>query len=284
MSCHGTRGEDRSPGEPSLGLWYELGRVYAGAGGRGWQAARLGFTVACVTGALVLLSGFFFGTAWTGDTAPLLSAAPVIVPVVAGLLAWGVPFSLNRVHTFRRQQALWRRLTELGEDPRRPTAGGLGAYYDAQLVLLRSEYDVLRKGKDGRSRRDAGMLEAAFGFRPEDPFETGPLNVAPDTEGLRSLRRRWEERLKERRERGVESPALGLKEDLAYRVFPREMTVPLELATRGAYLSISCELLYGRYGRKPVERTRRESGELGRRAERDLREYGALTRTPSRRR
>lgn len=276
MSCSRTPGK-----ESSSGLWYELGRVYAGAGGRGWQAARLGFTVACATGALVLLSGFFFGTAWTEETATLLSAAPAVIPVVAGLLAGGVPFTLNRVHTLRRQEALRRRLTELGEDPRRPTAGGLGAYYDAQLVLLRSEYEVLRRGKDRRSRRDAGMLEEAFGFRPEDPFETGPLNVAPDTAGLRSLRRRWEERL---REREVESPELGLKEDLAYRVFPREMTVPLELATRGAYLSISCELLYGRYGRKPVEAARRESGELGRRAERDLREYGALTRTPRRRR
>ncbi|MBA2442309.1 MAG: hypothetical protein H0V53_07895 [Rubrobacter sp.] len=196
---------------------------------------------------------------------------------MAGLLAGGIPFSLNRVRTLRRQKALRRRLTESGEDPRRPTAGGLGAYYDAQLVLLRSEYEVLRQRKDRGSRRDAGLLEDAFGFRPEDPFETGPLNVAPDTAGLRSLRRRWEERL---RERGEEMPGLGLKQDLAYRVFPREMTVPLELATRGAYLSISCELLYGRYGRKPVEGARRESGELGRRAERDFREYGALTGTP----
>src|SRR3712207_7729403 len=66
---------------------------------------------------------------------------------------------------------------------------------------------------------------------------------------MRALRERWERRLAMRRQRGMEQPGLGLKEDLAYRVFPREMTVPVELATRSAYLTISRALLLERYGR-----------------------------------
>jgi hypothetical protein len=70
-----------------------------------------------------------------------------------------------------------------------------------------------------------------------------------------------------------------LREDLAYRVFPREMTVPAELATRLAYLAISRELLRKRYGRDPRKEV---EPVLRRRVERDLEEYAALTRRPAR--
>jgi hypothetical protein len=146
--------------------------------------------------------------------------------------------------------------------------------------LLRSEYEYLRLRGAGKTAR---LFEQSFGFTPEDPFETGPLNVAPDTEGMRRLRERWERRIAMLIERGMEPPALGLREDLAYRVFPMEMTVAAELATRRAYLSISRELLLKRYGRelRGGEGPLRE--ELQRRVERDLDEYAALTERPARR-
>jgi hypothetical protein len=103
--------------------------------------------------------------------------------------------------------------------------------------------------------------------------------VLPDTDGLRALRRRWEYRISSGREGGVEPPALGLREDAAYRVFPREMTVPAELSTRRAYLEISNRLLVGRYGRGPDG----VPGPLRRRATRDLGEYEALVRKSGRR-
>jgi hypothetical protein len=78
----------------------------------------------------------------------------------------------------------------------------------------------------------------------------------------------------------IQSPALGLREDLAYRVFPREMTVSAELATRRAYLSISRKLLLGRYGRKLREREGPVPEALRRRVEQDLAEYAALTEKP----
>jgi hypothetical protein len=226
----------------------------------------------CVVGALVLLSAPLVGTGWAGPFAPA-------IPVVAGLLSGGGMFLHERWRLRRRVGVLRRMLAERGFDAERPARDGLGAYYDAQLILLRSEYEYLRlRGAE----RSAVLFERSFGFTPEDPFETGPLNVAPDTEEMRLLRGRWERRLAARRQRGVEPPALGLREDSAYRVFPREMTVPAELATRRAYLTISRELLRERYGRDPRKRVGPMPEVLRRRVERDLDEYASLTRRPAR--
>jgi hypothetical protein len=261
----------RTPDEETLALWQELGRLYSGAGGGGQRATKLGFTVVCVVGALVLLSAPLFGTAWAGPFAPAM-------PVAAGLLSGGGLFFRERSRLRRRAGVLRRMLAERGLDAERPAREGLGAYYDAQLILLRSEYEyLLLRG----ARKTAGLFEESFGFTPEDPFETGPLNVAPDTEGMRLLRERWERRIAMRGQLGAEPPALGLREDLAYRVFPREMTVPVELATRRAYLTISRELLLERYGRSLQEG--RVPQALRRRVERDLGEYAALTERPARR-
>ena len=248
-------------------MWYELGRLYALAGEDARRATRLGFTVTCAVGALVLLSAPLFGTAWAG---PFAAA----IPFVAGVLCGGGLFAWRRARFARRRGALARALEAAGEDPLRPTRNGLGAYYDAQLLLLRCEYEYLVGRRGGRASRSARLLEETFGFTSDDAFECGPLNVAPDTDGMRALRRRWEARLAVRRDSGGALPPLGPKEDAEYRVFPREMTVPLELATRGAYLEISCSLLRERYGdgKTPVPE------DVRRRAERDLGEYKALGR------
>jgi hypothetical protein len=264
-----------TPDEETLALWYALGRLYSGVGG-GHRATKLGLTVVCVVGALVLLSAPLFGTAWAGPFAPA-------IPVAAGLVSGCGLFLWERARVRRRGEVLRQALERRGFDVYRPAREGLGAYYDAQLILLRSEYEYLRLLDRPRARKIALLFEESFGFTPEDPFETGPLNVAPDTEGIRALRERWERRLAMRKQRGMEQPALGLKEDLAYRVFPREMTVPVELATRSAYLTISRELLLERYGRDLQGDAGLMPEALRSRVERDLREYAALTRRPARR-
>ena len=272
MQTSGTSGED------PIMLWYELGRRYSEAEGSGNRSTMLGLTVTCVIGALVLLSGFFFGTEWAGATpeaAPLPALGAAAIPVVAGLLSGGGLFLWERARALRQSGILREALTRAGADVGRPARDGLHAYYDAQLILLRSEYEFLRLAGSDKTAR---LFEESFGFAPEDRFETGPLNVSPDGKSMRKLRERWELGISTRRDLGLESPELGLREDLSYRVFPREMTVPVELATRAAYLEISCDLLRKRYGRDPHGRASSMPGDLRRRIERDLGERAALTR------
>ncbi|HKZ26690.1 MAG TPA: hypothetical protein VJ086_02200 [Rubrobacteraceae bacterium] len=252
--------------EETLGLWYDLGGLYARAGEGVRRSVRGGFVAVFVAAVLVLVSAPLFGTSWAGPFA-------AVIPVVAGLLSGGGSLGWRRLGFARRRNVLRQALAKRGEDAGRPTAEGLRAYYDAQLILLRCEYEFLRSRGTKRALLSANLFEASFGFTPEDGFECGPLNVAPDTREMQELRGRWESRLSGRRALGESSPVLGLREDYHYRVFPREMTVPAELATRGAYLEISCGLLRERYGKRPEA----ASGEIRQRAERDLREYTAIT-------
>src|SRR5829696_157198 len=128
--------------EETLALWYELGRLYSESGGSGQRATKLGFTVVCAIGALVLLSAPVFGTAWAG---PFAAA----IPVAAGLFLGGGLFLRQRSKLRRRTDAVRKRLAGRGHDAWRPARDGLGAYYDAQLVLLRSEYEnLLVRGAD----------------------------------------------------------------------------------------------------------------------------------------
>jgi hypothetical protein len=255
--------------EESLTLWYELGRLYAESGGGAQRATKLGFTSVCGTGALVLLSAPVFGTAWAGPFA-------ATIPILAGLLSGGGLYLWQRARLRRRTAVVRGRLAERGLDAGRPAQDGLGAYYDVQLVLLRSEYEYLRARGANKVAR---LFEESFGFTPEDPFETGPLNVAPDTPELLALRERWERRISSREQHGMEPPVLGPREEQAYRVFPREITVPAELSMRRAYLGISRRLILERYGtstsKSPIPEALREG------AERDLREYESLSRSPS---
>jgi hypothetical protein len=172
-----------------------------------------GLVVACLVGASVLLLAPLFGTSWAG---PFAAA----IPVVAGLVSGGGLFGWRRAMFLRQRDAVRRALAARDKEADRPTLGGLDAYYDVQLVLLRSEYEFLRSRGTQRALRSARLFEDAFGFTPEDPFETGPLNVDPDTEEMRALRGRWEERLAARRTLGQGPPGMGLKEDFAYRVIP----------------------------------------------------------------
>lgn len=251
--------------DDALALWYELGGLYATAGEHARRASFGGFVVAFLTAAQVLLSAPLFGTTWAGPFAAL-------IPVATGLLFGGASFGWRRAEFSRRREALRQALAAKGENAARPTAGGLGAYYDVQLILLRSEYEFLRSRGTKRALLSARLFETSFGFTPEDAFECGPLNVAPDTAKMRELRERWDARLETRRALGEAPPPLGLREDAHYRVFPREMTVASELATRSAYLAISCRLLRERYKREEMM-----PGEIRRRAERDLKEYAAIT-------
>ena len=227
----------------------------------------LGFAVVCAIAALVLLSALLFGIAWMDLFAPG-------IPILAGLVAGTVYFGWRRARFSRRCDALGWALAAEGEDAGRPTAGGLYAYYDTQLILLRSEYEFLISQGTKRALRSARLFEVSFGFTPEDGFECGPLNAVPDTQEMHALRERWETRLSAKHTLEEAHLPLGLREDIHYRVFPREMTVQAELATRTAYLEISYRMIRHRYGRRWAPQLPEA---LRRRVERDLEEYAAIS-------
>ncbi len=262
-----------TPDEDTLRLWYELGSLYSRTAGDRSRAVRLGFTVTLVAGALILLSAPMLGTAWAGPFAAIL-------PVAAGIVSGGGLLAWERLRLLRRAATISGSLKKRGLDAERPARDGLAAYYDPQLILLRSEYEYLRVRGFLKTAR---LFEEAFGFTPEDSFETGPLNVSPETGEMPRLREEWERRISMRREHGLEAsamgaPAMGAREDRAYRVFPREMTVPAELSARRAYLEISRSLLISRYGRDPLAAAASLPERLKRRVERDLGEHAAIIR------
>jgi hypothetical protein len=74
-------------------------------------------------------------------------------------------------------------------DPKRPTARGLRAYSDEQLLALRSRYE---RFADGRLKERFGRT---FGFHEGDSFTLGPLSVLPGTFEMGALRLEWETEL-----------------------------------------------------------------------------------------
>jgi hypothetical protein len=74
-------------------------------------------------------------------------------------------------------------------DPKRPTARGLRAYSDEQLLALRSRYE---RFADGRLKERFGRT---FGFHEGDSFALGPLSVLPGTFEMGALRLEWETEL-----------------------------------------------------------------------------------------
>ena len=130
-----------TPGDDVSGPWYELGGLYAAAAEDARKATSGGFIVAFVAAAQVLLSAPLFGTSWAGPFAAL-------IPPTAGLLFGGGSLWWRRAKFSKRRGALRRELAMRGEDANRPTARGLGAYYDAQLILLRCEYEPLEEPED----------------------------------------------------------------------------------------------------------------------------------------
>ncbi len=253
-------------------VWHELGLLYALAGEDVRKATMLGSVVFCVTAAVVLISApaslSILGGIWAGPFGAAL------VPILAGSSIGGGFLGWRSFGFRKRRRSLGRILAAAGEEVRRPTANGLGSYYDTHLILLRCQYHYLLARYGHRAPRSIHLLEEAFGFQPTDGFECGPLNVAPDTPEMRQLRELWDSRLATRQEAGKTVPAMGLKEDRVYRVFPREMTVPMELATRSAYLSISCRMLADRYG----EGSAAIPQKLRHQAEKDRWEYAKIAR------
>jgi hypothetical protein len=146
----------------------------------------VGFVFFLAATAAVVLFYNLFGTrpvAGGGVAVPhgaiYATMASGVVLAFGGYLVW----LLRSLRTYAGFAAILRRG---GLDPRRPTAGGLRAYSDEQLLALRSRYERLSEGKLKE------RIGRTFGFHENDSFALGPLSVLPGTFEMDALRVEWE--------------------------------------------------------------------------------------------
>jgi hypothetical protein len=127
-----------------------------------------------------------------------------------------------------------------GLDPRRPTAKGLVAYSDEQLLALRSRYERLPGGKLKE------RLGRTFGFHEEDSFALGPLSVLPGTFEMGALRVEWETNLLLRTEEPM--PEISWWVEGRTGLLPRQADETRRLVYALRYTADSVRELKRRYG------------------------------------
>jgi hypothetical protein len=168
--------------------WEGLASACSGPIRRFGAFALVGFTsFIAATTAVVLFYNLFDGRPegqgatipWTVFDVTMLVGVAV---AVGGYLIW-------LFWSLRSYAGVSTVLRRGGLDPGRPTAGGLRAYSDEQLLALRSRYERLREGKLKE------RLGRTFGFHGADEFSLGPLSVLPGTFEMGTLRLEWETQL-----------------------------------------------------------------------------------------
>lgn len=199
----------------------------------------LGFTsfIVVTTAVILFFQLFDDRPAGQGATIPstvydvtMLSGAAI---AVGGYLLW-LFWSLRSYAGFA---AVLRRG---GVDPGRPTAGGLRAYSDEQLLALRSRYERLREGK---LRKRLGLT---FGFHEGDEFSLGPLSVLPGTFEMGTLRMEWETQLILRSDGQL--PRISWWTEGRHRLLPRKPDAVGKLVYALRYTGDSVRELKRRYG------------------------------------
>ena len=163
------------------------------------------------------------------DVTMLLGAAVAI----GGYLIW-------LIRSLRSYRAFSAVLSRGGLDPHRPTAGGLRAYSDEQLLALRSRYERLHKGK---LRERLGRI---FGFHSNDEFSLGPLSVIPGTYEMGALRVEWETQLILRS--GEPMPEISWWTEGRHNLLPRKPDEARKLVYALRYTGDSVRELKRRYG------------------------------------
>jgi len=152
---------------------------------------------------------------------------------IGGYVVW----LLKSLRSYRAFSAV---LSRGGLDPGRPTAGGLRAYSDEQLLALRSRFERLHTGQL-RER-----LGRTFGFYGDDEFSLGPLSVLPGTFEMGALRVEWETRLILRS--GEPLPEISWWTEGRHRLLPRRSDEVRKLVYALRYTGDSVRELKRRYG------------------------------------
>jgi hypothetical protein len=152
---------------------------------------------------------------------------------VGGYLIW----LLKSLRSYAGFSAILRRG---GLDPQRPTAAGLRAYSDEQLLALRSRYERLA---DGKLKKRLGRT---FGFHDDDSFSLGPLSVLPGTFEMNALKVEWEAELILRSEEPM--PEISWWVECRRGLLPRQADDLRRLLYALRYTGDSVRELKRRYG------------------------------------
>jgi hypothetical protein len=158
-----------------------------------------------------------------------------VAVAIGGSLIW-------LIKSLRSYRAFSAVLSRGGLDPHRPTAGGLRAYSDEQLLALRSRYERLH-GAKLRER-----LGRTFGFHRDDGFSLGPLSVLPGTFEMGALRVEWETQLILRS--GEPMPGISWWTEGRHNLLPRRTDEARKLVFALRYTGDSVRELKRRYGYK----------------------------------
>jgi hypothetical protein len=158
-----------------------------------------------------------------------------VAVAIGGYLIW----LIRRLRSYAAFSAI---LSRGGLDPHRPTAGGLRAYSDEQLLALRSRYERLH---DGKLRERLGRI---FGFHGDDEFSLGPRSVLPGTFEMGALRVEWEAQLILRS--GEPMPEISWWTEGRHSLLPRRPDEVRKLVYALRYTSDSVRELKRRYGYK----------------------------------
>jgi hypothetical protein len=219
--------------------WEGLASACSGPIQRFGAFVLVGFTsFIAVTTAVVLFYNLFSDRpAGQGATIPW-SAYDVtmllgVAVAIGGYLVW-------LVKSLRSYAAFSAILRRGGLDPGRPTARGLRAYSDEQLLALRSRHERLGVGKPKE------RLGRIFGFHDDDEFSLGPLSVLPGTFEMGALRVEWETRLILR----SAEPMTGISwwTEGRHKLLPRKPDEAGKLVYALRYTSDSVRELKRRYG------------------------------------
>src|SRR5215204_2832817 len=149
----------------------------------------VGFTFFIAVTTAVILFYNVFGTRYIAGQGVTVPRTAFDVTMLLGVAVTIGGYLVWLVKSLRSYAAFSAVLRRGGLDPGRPTANGLRAYSDEQLLAMRSRYERLHEGK---LEEHLGRI---FGFHGDDTFSLGPLSVLPGTFEMGALRVEWETRL-----------------------------------------------------------------------------------------
>ena len=200
----------------------------------------LGFTFFIAAATAANLFYYLFGTRYVAGQGVAVPGRAFYATMLLGILVAVGGYLYWLFRSLRSYSAFSAMLRRGGLDPGRPTAGGLRAYSDEQLLALRSRYERMYEGKIKE------RLGRTFGFHGDDHFSLGPLCVLPGTFEMGALRVEWETRLILRS--GEPMPEISWWTEGRHRLLPRKPDEAGKLVYALRYTGDSVRELKRRYG------------------------------------